>query len=351
MRICLIAPLPPPYGGISHWTQMIMRYGKTSGVDIVLLNIAPRWRDLHDTAKLKRVVGGGLQLIKNMASFLGLLLFQKPDVVHLTTPGGMAVVRDVVFICISRFFLKPIVYHIRFGRAASLMSDRWAVESILFYMACKLSSKVIAIDEETYGVLKDFGNAVLIPNCYDENELPSSSDFNKNVVFIGWIIPTKGVEELISAWRRLAVDDWRLVFIGPGDPKYIDQLAGLSAGFDIRFMGGMKHYDAMSVLAESSILVLPSYTEGFPNVVLEGMALGRAVIATSVGAIPEMLSGGAGVLVPPKNISELSRALNLLIHNPERCVKMGKIALEKAEMNYSLSSVFASYRILWETVS
>ena len=67
------------------------------------------------------------------------------------------------------------------------------------------------------------------------------------------------------------------------------------------------------------IFVLPSYTEGFPNVILESMACGCAIIATTVGAIPELIGEEDGrqngVLIPPRNADALKKALNQLLND------------------------------------
>ena len=65
------------------------------------------------------------------------------------------------------------------------------------------------------------------------------------------------------------------------------------------------HDDAMRMLANAEIFVLPSHTEGFPNAVLEAMALAKAIIASRVGAIPEMLADECGLLIEAKDVSGL----------------------------------------------
>ena len=57
LRVCLIAPLPPPYGGISHWASMLERYTRLHADDVELrvLDTAPKWRAVHDIAIWKRV--------------------------------------------------------------------------------------------------------------------------------------------------------------------------------------------------------------------------------------------------------------------------------------------------------
>lgn len=351
MNICLISPLPPPYGGISHWTTLIVTYAKTQpDLEIDVIDIAPRWREVHDISRWKRVMGGGLQLIRDIFIFIWELLTKRPQVVHLTTPGSMAILRDVALLLVARFSRTPVVYHIRFGRVPLLLKRTSGLEPFLFRIACKMASCVIAIDKGTYNSLlgmKLKRSPELIPNCFDPVVLPEVTKACNYVVFIGWIIPAKGVEDLIAAWRSVVAPDWRLIFVGPGDSEYIEHLVDLAVGMNVEFLGEMEHSEAMRVLSSSGILVLPSHTEGFPNVVLEGMALGKPVVATSVGAVPEMLSGGAGVLVPVNDVVALAAALQGLIADPISRRDFGNAAKIRAIECYSVDSVFAAYRDLW----
>lgn len=107
----------------------------------------------------------------------------------------------------------------------------------------------------------------------------------------------------------------------------------------------------MQHLASCDLFVLPSYSEGFPNVVVEAMALGRAILATSVGAIPEMLEEHAGVIVDPKDVHALECEMQRLIFDEEARISLGRAAKEKAIRHYSIEAVFQDYMRVWKDVS
>jgi glycosyltransferase involved in cell wall biosynthesis len=161
------------------------------------------------------------------------------------------------------------------------------------------------------------------------------------------MIPTKGIEELVAAWSQLELTDWQLDIVGPGDQNYKDTLIGKYHTPSINFLGELGHGEAMTVLSDADCFVLPSYTEGFPNVVLEAMALGKPIIATSVGAIPEMLDGECGLVIKPRSINELKDAIQLLADDPNLRKTMGCRAQEKAQLEYSLEVVFDKYMNIW----
>src|SRR5690606_33278070 len=102
----------------------------------------------------------------------------------------------------------------------------------------------------------------------------------------------------------------------------------------------------------SSIFALPSYTEGFPNVILEAMSMGCAVIATNVGAIPEMLAISSdkpcGICVPVKNVEKLTEAITLLISNPQKVEMMGRNGSERVLKYYTFNSIIKQYMSVWQ---
>lgn len=93
----------------------------------------------------------------------------------------------------------------------------------------------------------------------------------------------------------------------------------------IKFTGPVNHEDIPLWISASDILVLPSLSEGRPNVILEALACEVPVVATDVGGIPElMVDGETGYLVPAKSPDELSRKINKLLDNKNRREKMGE---------------------------
>lgn len=357
IRICLVSPFPPPYGGISHWTSMMMEYASSRpDVELLVVNTAPRWRSIHSNGILLRVVGGGLQLLRDFVRLGRVLAASRFDAVHLTTSGQLAAVRDLVISYLTAIFKIGLVYHIRFGRIPAIAQAN-SLEWRLIHRVMLRASKVILIDQATYSAVKRFApdvKAVLIPNCVDVTAFPThvaAPAEVKNALFVGWVIPTKGISELVEAWAKLRPQGWRLEIVGPGDSEYKAELLQRFEPENLEFIGELTHAQAMIRMANCDLFVLPSYTEGFPNVVVEAMALGRPIVATDVGAIPEMLEGGAGVLVKSRDSQALNKALGSVIQDSELRERIGRQALAKAMQLYTIDVVFHAYMQIWRGVS
>jgi len=354
VNVCLVSPVPPPYGGIAHWTVMVCKYAEgRNDVQISVVNTATRWRAVRDLSVWKHVIGGGLQFLGDIMCLTRLLSTRRFDAIHLTTTSfQLAVIRDLCVLFIAGLFVVPVIYHIRSGRVPQIATSKNREFRLMGRVMLK-SQTVVAIDRATREAIKESlpkVNVELIPNCVNFSELPStiaSDQSLRTALFIGWVIPTKGIAELVEAWSHLKPQEWRLQIVGPGDVSYHQELIERFRPRRVEFLGELPHVQAMERMAACDLFVLPSYTEGFPNVVLEAMALGKAIVATDVGAIPEMLEAKCGLLVKPKDVESLITALQSLLNDVNLRAELGSRARERALANYSIDAVFARYMTLW----
>ena len=153
---------------------------------------------------------------------------------------------------------------------------------------------------------------------------------DKNIVlFVGALRKIKGVDYLIEAAENFVDPNTDLFMVGRDDGlrKNLEKRAHeLKIADYIKFTGPVNHDDIPLWISASDILVLPSLSEGRPNVVLEALACEVPVVATNVGGIPElMVDGETGYLVPAKSPRELSRKINKLLEDKNRRENMGKL--------------------------
>jgi glycosyltransferase involved in cell wall biosynthesis len=123
----------------------------------------------------------------------------------------------------------------------------------------------------------------------------------------------KGLRELVEAAARLhcARPRLRIYMVGEGPDRPIVESAiqARDAVSYIHALPGCAFNEVAVWMAAANLVTLPSYMEGCPNVVLEALASGRPVVATKVGGIPEIMSGGCGRLVVPRDSGALAQAL------------------------------------------
>jgi glycosyltransferase involved in cell wall biosynthesis len=164
-------------------------------------------------------------------------------------------------------------------------------------------------------------------------------------LFIGNLTRRKGAYDLVDAFAAASRRGGfaARAFLAGGETDlgqkeelltYIDQ-SGCTGSIELLGLvhGQQKH----SVLSGADCLVLPSYAEGLPMVVLEGMSYGLPIIASHVGAIPEVVRDGTeGFILSPGDVPGLANRIALLAADPALRRRMGQAARRRVEERYSM---------------
>jgi glycosyltransferase involved in cell wall biosynthesis len=155
---------------------------------------------------------------------------------------------------------------------------------------------------------------------------------------------------LIDALGLLAGrGDWKATIAGNGDVNGSRARArslGLADLIDIP--GWVDAAEVEKILHQTDILVLPSFAENLPMAILEGFAHGIAVVATPVGAIPEVVDHERnGLIVPVGDVNELADALRRLIESPELRLRLGAAARRDHAEHYDINIYVARLVAIW----
>jgi glycosyltransferase involved in cell wall biosynthesis len=187
----------------------------------------------------------------------------------------------------------------------------------------------------------------------DRANILSSNKFT--FLFVGRIVKDKGVNELVSAFDKLSStnNNIRLVLVGRFEDK-LDPISAESRDIiernpDIVVAGYQK--DVRPYIAASDILVLPSYREGFPNVVLQAGAMGLPCIVTDINGCNEIIIDGEnGTIIPPQNVDALYEAMNEAVTNPNKISSMANIAREMVASRYEQREVWQATLEMYNTL-
>jgi glycosyltransferase involved in cell wall biosynthesis len=127
------------------------------------------------------------------------------------------------------------------------------------------------------------------------------------------MIKSKGVIELVDAAKVLIQKNkaYFFHFVGEGSEKLKLEKIVEEEGFldNCKFYGAIEHDEIVCLLNSSDILVLPSYREGVPNVIMEALACGLPVVATNVGGIPEIINTKNGILLKSHNMKDIVQGI------------------------------------------
>ncbi|MEO0913564.1 MAG: glycosyltransferase family 4 protein, partial [Pseudomonadota bacterium] len=154
-------------------------------------------------------------------------------------------------------------------------------------------------------------------------------------LFIGRLAAVKGVPVLLEALRD--VPEVALTLIGDGPERAALEAEAGPLGDRVTFLGYRSQAEVAEALAEVDLLVLPSFAEGVPVVLMEAMAAGLPVISSRVAGIPELVEDGvSGLLLPPGDAAALAEALRALAADPARRAAMGAAGCARVEAEFNL---------------
>lgn len=364
----LVAAPPPGYsGGISLWSGHMLAYYSqlplaSREVEMVFLPMA-RSIQVGNTSRLRRFLKGMQDyslIIQNYRQSLGRY---HPDVVHIVSSASLGLLKDWILLNIaSRQGIKTII-HFHFGRIPELRNRKnW--EWKLISRIIRLSDRTLVIDQTSYETLKEesFTNIHLLPNPLSDRIVEQIRAHavvrpqTRHLLFVGQMLPAKGIFELIEACKD--IPDIHLKMIGTLPLGIKEQLLEkshqLSGNEWLEIVGEKEHSEVIEEMLSTSLFVLPSYTEGFPNVILESMACGCPIVASEVGAIPEMLDiyslRPAGICVPPKEIVPLKEAIIKILEDRSLALQYGENARKRVGETYSMPSIWQKMIHIWKSI-
>jgi glycosyltransferase involved in cell wall biosynthesis len=174
------------------------------------------------------------------------------------------------------------------------------------------------------------------------------------VLAAGRLSPEKGFAVLLEAarWLRQAVPEARVVVFGDGPERPALERRIVEYGLNeiVRLPGFRDDLDAL--LPWADVVVLPSFTEGLPNVALEAGAAGVPVVATAVGGTPEVVvNGQTGFLVPAGDPTTLAARVADMLRNPDWAGAFGQAARRRMENLFSFEGQARAYAQLFDEIT
>jgi len=167
------------------------------------------------------------------------------------------------------------------------------------------------------------------------------------ILFVGRLVPEKGVEELFAALRRIAVElpDWRVAIIGRAPPRHRARYRGMLADLRmvwrerLRVIETLPHAEVMREFAEAAITVVPSrWQEPFGRTALEALSAGSAVIASASGGLPEIV-GEAGLLLDSATPEAIAGAILSLARDPVRRTLLGQAGQARVAERFDIGEL------------
>ena len=351
--------------GIGVWANNILDYYKSldSDVEVVPLSFDRRYNVSGKSSTLDRLIYGVRDYWRPIKSALDYMSNEKVDVLHLCSSAQLSLYKDLYVLKMAKKKGVKTAIHFHFGRIPELMKASNS-EAKMIKRVCKAADTVIVMDQRSHDALQaeGFSNVHNLPNplsmsiIEDVKKLKESiTRIENRVMYVGHIIPSKGITELVTACAQ--VDGIELHLIGTITDEYLKELQNIASaknnGTWLKYRGKMPHDEVIKEMLAAGVFCLPSYTEGFPNVILESMACGCSIIATPVGAIPEMLQfdnthNMCGLKVDVKRVDYIKLQLDIILHDSELRDRCRKHAVTRVNELYAVPVIWSQLQNIWK---
>lgn len=295
---------------------------------------------------------------------------KKYKIIHCIKAGPEAIVANII----SKLFNKRLIIKV----AQDELSQREIGDSKgLVRLNRKFRHRILsnadnfiaiskAINEDLNKIVSNKTNIKNIPNGVDIDKyfpidrtnqiklriqlgIPTNNEMV--ILFAGAINKRKGIPDLLSAIENLSSNiKCTFIFCGPilediGFTKKIEELNGKS-NIEVIYAGSIENVH--EYMKASNIFVLPSYSEGLPNVLLEAAASGLALISTDIGGSRDIVSHGQnGFLIPTNDYKAISQNIERLVNDKNMCKNFGTNSRIIALDHFSIDKVSNQYRELY----
>ena len=355
--VAILGPAFPSIGGIATHVENLFHSSLNDAFSLIFIRTMSR-KHGHPDYIIEKVWMKIFRILKDLFILNRILMTKRPDLVHINSSlNSGAFWRDALYILSCKIWRRRILLQLHGGYLKEFVDTHPSVlVPIIRWILC-MPEKVAVLSKLQKHPFKTFylnSHISVIPNMirHTEYRLNSNSrnvsrlpDKKVIVVFIAsHLTEEKGVMEFLQAAVLLNRRKGGLHFVIVGGGEKESEMRRFCRDNHMEeqtsFMGFVNKKQVIRILNASDIFVLPSYSEGFPMVILEAMAAGLPIVATKVGAVPEIIEEGSnGFLVRIKDANDLYHKVSVLVGNKNLRLKMGKKNMSQVAERYSIDSV------------
>ena len=346
-KVLMIGPSLSQRGGIASVERAYAEAWKESQYKLRLVATYAS----HYDSKVKKL---GIAL-RALVVAARLLLFWRPDVVHIHFSWGGSFYRKSPFVLLTRLsLLRPVlVLHCHAADFDSFYSSARAPAQAFICWTLARSDKLLVLsssDRRLFQVMLP-GHAIEILLNPVACPLSGTTSRQRIVLMLGELGTRKGTYDVLKAIPEILArcPDLEFWFGGDGEVEPVKAIVATQPWRNqVRVLGWVNSGDKKQLLDKALIFLLPSYHEGLPIALLEAMASGVPIVSTPVGGIPDLVNDGQeGLLVAPGAVAEIVSAVTKLAQ--DEALRSGlaerarRCVLESCEANSVVARLFAQY--------
>lgn len=349
-KVILLAPTPPPIGGIAAWTVRMMNATLANDwqVEVVDEKIIGKREFFGD--KTRHDIKSEIKRCHGIWSGLRKALRDKDaKVVHACIAANtMPVLREYISACITKIRGRKFVIHFR-CTIPNIVGGRLNV--IALKMLCNKADCVMLLNKQSEDYIKGITKTktVVIPNFVDAQEVVDSHEIRERVqrvLYVGGVIESKGCLDIIEVARSFPEIKFKLI----GNPEEGCVKAAEKMP-NVILAGTMPHSEIIKEMKQADVFMFLTFFpgEGFSNSLAEAMAAGLPCIVTDWAANKDMIEDKGGVVVPVHGIIEACKGLEWMADQGLR-KQQSEFNIDKIKREYADSVVQAQYVKCYESL-
>ena len=357
--VLILGPDRAAISGVSTHVNLLMDSSLKDDFELVHFQVGSEGRGESRLARWLRLAASPFALF-------AAIVFRHAAVVHINTSlNTRAYWRDIAYLAVAKLLRARVVYQVHGGELPHKFFAGSHALSAFLRWTLRLPDLIVVlatIELDAYRKFVPGQEVVALPNgidCRAFAHIPTvvtSQQETLRLIYVGRLAREKGVYEMLQG-MRLALElgvDARLAIGGggPEEERLKRYTAALGLAARVTFVGPVFGPDKVNLLAGADVMLLPSYSEGLPYSLLEGMAAGIPVIATPVGAIPDVVAEGThGHLVRPRDGKAIAEALALLAGDREKLAWMSRACRRRVRAAYSIERLASELAIRYQSLA
>ncbi len=333
MKILMLGPARTVKGGMTSVVDNYFNYGLNQKVDLKYIETI---NDKNKFLKALKEIKGKIEFLTNV---------KKYDIIHIHMASRRSTFRKGKYVRIAKKFNKKVILHIHGAEYKIFFNECNEKQKKYVIKTLNLADKIIVLSEEWKEYFSKLVNPQKIVVIYNSIVLPE--DLKKdletqNLLFLGRFGKRKGIYDLIEVVSKLIVNYPNLKLYAGGDgeiEKVEAMIKNKNMEKNVQLLGWVTGREKERILKEASFYVLPSYNEGMPMSLIEGMAYKNVCISTDVGGIPKVINNNVnGVIIKPGDKEKLYSALKKLLDNGELRQKLSNNARRTVEEKFNIEN-------------
>ena len=332
-----------------------------NGLEIKLYYNQKAKANFETNSFIHRIYNGVCNYLPIVSGCRRLIKKERFDVLHICTSASISLVKDILIVKAAKKRRIKTFVHCHFGRIPDVLKST-GLEKRLFDKLISIVDGIVVMDMSSFKTLREYGcdKVHYLPNPLSASVEQIIKDHKeiqrvpRKIVFAGHVMITKGVFELVEACKQLDGIDLEIMGHIPDETakNKLLEIAGDGCDSWLQITGALPFEQVIREMLSCNVFALPTYTEGFPNVIIESMACGCPIVTTPVGAIPEMLNINTetpcGICVEPKNVEQLKAAIESFLQNDDLATSYGKRAQARVREQYAIDKVWEQLVSIWK---